>query len=261
MASKRRQGLSLIEILIASVILAIAGIGIMTIFSTSTNTIGRTDARREYRFYLSEILAHVNRQSLHKLFFHYGPTGQRAELNSGMIESRNLGEVAVLDADGKIVNPEDEMTNPLGFTQAFVTLMHTEGLRAEITFEFLRRKDDLNIQDGKKIDIAVGIRHMQAGMATVDLFQEVTYADGSSESKPVASIAQPIMCPAIVGRPGLKLSSCPAVAPAVKCAYLPILQAIESDFSLPPNFEADCQTNHPGVTPKSVTLDAAATGS
>jgi hypothetical protein len=63
--------------------------------SQSTNSLRRTDAKREYRFYLREILAHVNRQSLHKLFYHYASPAARAA--SASLNSRLLGSLAVYD--------------------------------------------------------------------------------------------------------------------------------------------------------------------
>lgn len=244
--SRGRRGFSLIEVLIAAIILAVVGVGVLSIFSTSTRGIQRTDVRRENRFYLNEILAHVNRQSLHKLFFHYaGSDAARAQLNSTL-----LGNLCVYDGSGIMVNPEDEMSNPLGFTQAFITQLFNEKLRGKIIFEFLTR-EDLKIDEDGKASPEVGILHMQAGKARIELWQE--YDDRPDEL--AAVVEQPIMCPAIVGRPGLKLSSCPAINQRVKCAYLPILSAQEG-FTVPEVDERKCrQPEYQGLDAKKVTLD------
>lgn len=248
----KRRGFTLVEILIAAVIMAITGGAVLTIFSQSTNTLRRADARREFRFYLREILAHVNRQSLHKLFYHYAPSEARAA--SPDLNSRLLGSLAVYDEKGVMENPVDEMSNPLGFTQAFVTQMVQEKLRAQIEFNFLAREDDLKVDETGKPDKQVGILHMQAGTVHIALYQTIEYDDGTQDEELVAEIDQPIMCPAIVGRPGLKLSSCPAINQRVKCAYLPILAQVEG-FAMPAKEEASCSTPDMQVTPAQVTLE------
>jgi prepilin-type N-terminal cleavage/methylation domain-containing protein len=247
---RARGGFSLIEVLIAAVIMAIAGVGVMTIFSQSSKSLGKSDAKREYRFYLREVLAHVNRQSLHKLYFHYAEDDAGGQLNS-----RLLGALALVDADGNMIDPQEEMTNPLGFTQAFMLQMHQEKLRGEIEFRFLERINELGYEAGEDLPSAqVGILHMQAGVAQVRMYQTFVYPDGSEEEREVAVVEQPIMCPAIVGRPGLKRSSCPAVNEDVQCAYLPILAAQEN-FEIPTSIENTCQNNT--KTPEEVTLGQA----
>lgn len=250
---RTRSGFSLIEILIAAVVLAIAGVGVLSIFSQSSKSLDKADAKREYRFYLREILAHVNRQSLHKLYFHYYKADgtPNPALNSTL-----LGALAVVDGDGNMVDPETEMANPLGFTQGFMKQLHVEKLRGEIEFRFLKRIDELGYEPGRDIPSAdKGILHMQAGLATVRLYQTFTDpSDGSESDEVVAEIEQPIMCPAIVGRPGLKRSSCPAVAENVRCAYLPILAA-EEGFEIPTSIENQCADND--ATPAEVTLSEA----
>lgn len=65
---------------------------------------------------------------------------------------------------------------------------------------------------------------MQAGFADVTLLKLVP----NGSAKPVTVWRQPIMCPAVVGRPGLKLSSCPAISPKVKEKYGPLLAKREA---------------------------------
>lgn len=252
MSKLRRRGFSLIEVLIAAIILAMCGVAVLTIFSGSTNAIKRTDARREYRFYLREILAHVNRQSLHKLFFHY-PSQEARQASGGELNSTLLGALAVYDQNGVMQNPQDEMSNPLGFTQAFITQFHNEKLSADIQFDFIPR-NALGIGDDGKASKEVGILHMQAGDVEVILKQDFVLSDGSTETEEVARIRQPILCPAIVGRPGLKLSSCPAINQKVMCAYLPILARAEG-FGMPQDIQNTCDNQYPDVDARTVTLD------
>jgi hypothetical protein len=153
-----------------------------------------------------------------------------------------------------MLNPVDEMSNPLGFTQAFISQLVKENLRAQVEYYFLRREADLKIDEKGKPDKQIGILHMQAGTVHIELFETVEGPDGSLDEVKVAEIDQPIMCPAIVGRPGLKLSSCPAINQRVKCAYLPILAQIEG-FPMPEREETVCSRPEYQVTPSQVTLE------
>ncbi len=232
-----RQGLTLIEVLIAAVILAIAGVAVLAIFSGSAKGIQTTDLRREERFFLNAINAHVNRVSLHTLWDHYGPAGVGPERKLG-------GALALVDGEGKLTAPDDPESNPLGFTQDFLTDLQGAGLSARIDFDFYTRAE-LNYDPEGNPHPELGLLHMQAGYATLYLFARKDGADpGAPPPDPAserwqAAWRQPIMCPAIVGRPGLKLSSCPAVAPPVKCRYGPLLAAKEG-FEWTRKDQEDC---------------------
>lgn len=228
--SRVRKGFSLIEILIAAVILAIVGVGVLTLFSQGTTSIVKTDISREYRFFMQNILAHVNRQSLHKLFFHFRPRGPGGITGQGLNSTLLRDEIAKVDGNNNLVNPLSEMTNPLGFTQEFMNDLKAAGLKAGIEFRFIARQDLGTDNSGGS---PYGILHMQAGVATVYLLDRET-------DDIVAEWNQGIMCPAIVGRPGLKMSSCPAVSTRVQCQYLPILQQFEGGFQLPDGFQNRC---------------------
>lgn len=221
-----RRGTTLVEILIAAVILSIAGVAVLGIFSQSTRSIKGTDMRREERFFLQSILSHVNRVSLHELWDHYGPEGAGPPRPL-------LGSLALVGSDGKLADPTSPTANPLGFTNEFLTELFGAGLKARIDFEFYTRAE-LNT-NGDVPDPEYGLLHMQAGYVTLYLFNMEDGEDpGAPPPQPVdnprnyaAAWRQPIMCPAIVGRPGLKLSSCPAIAPVTKCRYGPVLAGYE----------------------------------
>jgi len=232
-----RSGFSLIEVLIAAVILSVAGVAVLSIFSVSSKGIRTTDMRREERFFLSSILTHINRVGLHELWDHYGPEGVGPE-------RRLMGALALVDADGGLVAPEDPVANPLGFTQDFLDDLRLAGLKARIDFDFYTR-EELNYSEDGTPHPEIGILHMQSGYATVYLFPVEDDADfGTPPPDPeqggaLAAWRQPIMCPAIVGRPGLKLSACPAIAPRIKCTYGPLL-AIKEGFEWGEKDQEDC---------------------
>jgi prepilin-type N-terminal cleavage/methylation domain-containing protein len=210
---RRRRGLTLIEVLIATIILAVAVVAVMQIFRGANIGIRKTDERRELRYYLSEIYAHVNRQPLHELWDYFGPPD---------FADRSLaGKLALINAEGKLEDPSDLNKNPLGFTQTFIDEMRRDGLGGRVFFEFYYRDEELRYKDGEP-DPQVGLAHMQAGVASVQI-----YDLSDPEERTLLEFRQPVMCPMIVGRPGIQLSSCPALNDAVKCQYGPKLAARE----------------------------------
>ncbi len=223
----RRAGVTLVEVLIATIIMAIAGVAAMNIFTASSFGIRQTDERRELRYYIREIFAHVNRQPLHELWDHYGPQG--FELAPRPL----VGALALVDASGKLVDPAKPQFNPLGFTQGFLDDLRRDGLSAKIWFEFYYRDQELRYK-GKEPDPQIGLRHMQAGVAAVSL-----YDVNDPEERSLLLWRQPVMCAAIVGRPGLQLSSCPAMQKDVKCRYGPVLARREGRTWTPED-QSDC---------------------
>lgn len=229
-----RRGLSLLEILIAAVILVVVAIPLLGVFQSSRQSIARTDQRREIRHITSEILAHAARQPLHDLWDNYGP-GEVVGFDTAGKMQHQLAET---DSTGHITGD-----NPLGFTDDFLTEMRALGLEARLYFEFytraelgldqLRKKEDEDTGTGRSRKDRVvfitkppfGILHMQAGHARVDLYDTALLARNKADPEKalVSRWAQPIMCPAVVGRPGLRLASCPAVNPKTKEKYLPLL--------------------------------------
>jgi len=204
-----RRGVTLIEVLIATIVLAVAAVSVMNIFRGANIGIRKTDEKRELRYYVSEIFNHINRQALHDLWDHFGPKPWA---------SRSLGGgLALIDANGQLVNPSNLNNNPLGITQAFINEMRNDGLGAKVFFEFYY-KEDLRIEEDDEVSEIVGLQHMQAGIAAVAL-----YDLNDPEERNLIEWRQPVMCPMIVGRPGIQLSSCPALNTAVKCQYGPLL--------------------------------------
>lgn len=215
---------SLTEIMIAACILATVGVPVIGIFIGSKDAIVRTDAARDARYFVNEIFAHAERQSLHELWDNFGPN------EAIEVAGRMKHEIAIYDGKtGKITGTMDKV-NPLGFQEAFLEEMIHAGFKAKLYFEFYSRKElevEPQIPDPRKQDTAsarYGILHMQAGYATVEIIDLKALAKTGNEQSAVVNFwQQPIMCPAVVGRPGMKLSSCPAVDRRVRAKYLPLL--------------------------------------
>jgi hypothetical protein len=220
----RRRGLTLLEVLIASILLVIMGVAVMGVFATSGRGIKKTDERRLYRFFVDELLARAQRHSLHHLWDHFGPaSGGAPRPLGGSLADLGVGEPGGPPGDG----------NPLGLTIEFLRELSHYDLDASVRFDFYTR-EELGVDQEGKPDPETGILHMQAGWLEVTLFP------AGEPDNPIQVVKQPLMCPAIVGRPGLKLSSCPAVAPATKCKYGPILAAKEG-FSWPTDVAEACE--------------------
>lgn len=230
-AAFRRVGMSLTEVMVAVAIMAVVSIPVIGIYMQSTTTLGKTDTRREIRFYIQEILAHANRSSLHELFDNFGPSG------FGKYGGKMKDRIAEVDPSTSAVlsNPA---ANPLRFTSDFMQDMKRDGYDARLHFEFYPRKAlgidppefDENNPSGGKASPKFGILHMQAGEVTVKILslEKLKENGGNEDDSVVARWVQPIMCPAIVGRPGLQLKSCPAIAPDVMKEYGPVLKAREA---------------------------------
>ena len=233
-----RGGLTLVEILVAAVILVVVAIPMLSIFQSSRQSIARTDRRREVRHITSEILAHASRQPLHDLWDNYGP--------GEVVGFETAGKMHHLLAETNAETGQVNGDNPLGFSQDFLSEVRGLGLEARLYFEFYTRAELGLDQDPRKkpeddpeaprtksasgrapslAKPAFGILHMQAGYARVDLFDRGLLAKHKADPEQalVSRWAQPIMCPAVVGRPGLRLASCPAVNAKTKAKYLPLL--------------------------------------
>jgi hypothetical protein len=141
--------------------------------------------------------------------------------------------MALLNANGKLVDPTNLDNNPLAFTQSFINEMRTDGLGGRVFFEFYYRDEELRYQNGEPSP-QVGLRHMQAGVASVQI-----YDLNDPEERTLLDFRQPVMCPMIVGRPGIQLSSCPALNQQVKCKYGPKL-ALREGRTWTPEEQAEC---------------------
>jgi prepilin-type N-terminal cleavage/methylation domain-containing protein len=224
----KRHAFTLIEILIGTAILGVVGVPILSVFLTSKDAVSRTDTRRAARYYIREIYAHLGRQSLHDLWKYCGP----GEVVGFDVAGQLKHHLAEFDANtGRVTG-----RNPLGFGEAFLKEMTQDGYDARVFFEFYTRREleitplVYNRRAQDKPSPKYGILHMQAGWASVYILdrKKLKKFGGNDEKAVIANWKEPIMCPAIVGRPGLKLSGCPAVNVTVREEYGPLLQRREA---------------------------------
>jgi hypothetical protein len=105
--------------------------------------------------------------------------------------------------------------NPLGFTQDFMDDLLYAGYETRIRFEFYPRKNlevdppafDPNEKVSQLTVGPYGVHHLQAGLIYIGI-----RAKDATEDQTPTIWTVPLMCPAIVGRPGLKMEGCPALA-------------------------------------------------
>lgn len=236
MASKKREAFSLSEILIATVLLVLAAVPVMAIFSGSKQSIDRADERREKRYFLNELVAKAQRHSLQTLWDAFGPYFVGAA-QCGYMRDR----VAEVDSNGKLITGGGggggPQPNPLGLTQDFLDDMRYAGYEARMRFEFYPR-DLLGVKSaganpdqynpkGKDIVGPFGLLHMQAGYLLLSIRSLKDHDDK-------LDWRIPMMCPAIVGRPGLKMEGCPALDTDKRVAYGQRILSREAEWSNQP---------------------------
>lgn len=230
----KRDGFSLSEILIATVLLVLAAVPVMAIFSGSKETIARADERREKRYFLNELVAKSQRHSLQTLWDAFGPYFSGGA-NCGYMRDR----VAEVDGNNKIVTGGggSKDPNPLGLTQDFIDDMRYQGYEARMRFEFFPRdllgvksagaNPDVFKPNGKDVPGPYGLLHMQAGFLRLSI-RSIAEPDDKTDWR------IPMMCPAIVGRPGLKMEGCPALDTDKRKEYGPRILARESEWNNQP---------------------------
>ena len=235
-----RDGFSLSEVMIAMVLLVLAAIPVMAVFQGSKQSITRADERREKRYFLNELVARAQRHSLQTLWDAFGPYFAGGA-NCGYMRDR----VVEIDGGGNIVagaGTASKMPNPLGLTQDFVDDMKYAGYEARMRFEFYPR-DLLGVKsagpnptvfnpNGKDIPGPYGLLHMQAGFLLLAIRSIADHEDNTTWRVPM-------MCPAIVGRPGLKMEGCPALDTDKRKDYGPRILAREGEWSNQPPLFTD----------------------
>ena len=219
--SRMNKGVTLTEILIATVIMTLVSIPVIGLFMTSKQSISRTDTRREKRYFLNEMLGRAQKHSLHVLWRYFGPY-YAGGLDNECGWMRN--DIALVDGSGRLLPRPDNVglqpngakdPNPLGFTQDFMDDLKYANYEARVRFEFYKRSDlqcdPPAFQSGEKVAKVkpgpYGVHHLQAGIITLGVRSKDPNDDQTPEIWSV-----PIMCPAIVGRPGLKMEGCPALS-------------------------------------------------
>lgn len=192
---RKHRGTTLFEVLIASVLLVMVAVPIGLMLSASSRQVRNTDLDREVRSLMDQVMERVESTDLTVLWDAFGvdPDSPNRLRNS-------LGRMSPLPGGA---------TNPLLLNRRVLDRFAELRLACDLEFRFMTRKE-LGIDASNRLKSHSGILHLQAGVATLTV-------RGSVGRRTVDEhLRKPIYCPMILGRPGLLLSQCPAVNPALR---------------------------------------------
>lgn len=195
-----RRGFTLVEVSVASLVVAILGVTTVALMTTTGKQIRRTDARSEDRHLVREVLDRVEALDFLSLYQNFG------------IEPESVGRMKEglyrpsFELDGERVPEYD----PLGLPQRLKDAMLANEWTTRLTFRFLTR-EELGVDPGNGATSLTGVLHLQAG--------EITLAIERPGHPPV-TIRKSLFCPLVLGRPGLVMSQCPATNQGLKDGLL-----------------------------------------
>ncbi|MBI3893075.1 MAG: hypothetical protein HY303_16275 [Candidatus Wallbacteria bacterium] len=190
-----RAGQTLFDVLIGAVVLVLVAVPVALLLTSSSRSIRSTDMGRETRQLMDAIMRRIESTDLTMLWDGYGVepdspgrlTGQLAEFVPGGVPGRN----------------------PLCLDRELLQRIAELGLECSLEFRFMTNKE-LGIDPVNRLKSRSGLLHLQAGVARL-------LVQGKLENRPFREeFVKPIYCPMILGRPGLLLSQCPAVNPALR---------------------------------------------
>lgn len=188
-----RRGFSLIEVLIAGVVLAIVCVPVGVLLSQSTRGVQSTDRAREARYLLARVLEKVEAADFVTLWDNFGAGLQPPSGLPRVPESGTALRDTVFAA-GK---------DPLYLGSELQEALAQGGWTATLAFRFLTKPE---VEQTDRVKSASGILHLQAGVVRLKI------AGNGLEQK----IQEILYCPMILGRPGLMLKQCPAVNPQLR---------------------------------------------
>ncbi|MBI2943575.1 MAG: hypothetical protein HYY25_05195 [Candidatus Wallbacteria bacterium] len=190
-----RLGQTLFDVLIGAVVLAMVAVPLGLLLTSSSRSIRSTDLGRETRQLLEAVMRRVESTDLTLLWDSYGVEPESP--------GRLIGKLAEYTPGGQAGR------NPLLLDQEVLQRLAELGLECTLEFRFMSRKE-LGVDAVNHLKSDSGLLHLQAGVARL-------VATGKLGSRPFTEeIKKPIYCPMILGRPGLMLSQCPAVNPALR---------------------------------------------
>ncbi len=201
--SRTTGGFTLLEILTGTFILVIVAVPMSLLMTGSSRAVMKVDRNREVRSMMDQIMRRVESTDLTILWENFGVDPQSPERMDGRVAEAGSG-----DEPGH---------NPLLLDSGLLKRLGELGLKCDLRYRFMSR-DELGVDAANRLKSSSGLLHLQAGVATLQLSGKI----GKRTIEEVRT--RPIYCPMIIGKPGLLLSQCPAVNPAlrdVKFAHIP----------------------------------------
>lgn len=189
-----RSGLTLVELLIASVILVIIAGPMGVLLWQSNQGVRSADRAREARSVIEQLLLHVESTDFVTLYKNFG-WGLQPEVGQ-VPESPDAMRTSLVTAGH----------DPLCLGESLVGDLERGRWKATLQFRFLTKTE---VEQIDRVKSRSGILHLQAGVICLTL-------TGENPRDPQEEIRQILYCPMILGRPGLLLKQCPAVNPALR---------------------------------------------
>jgi hypothetical protein len=189
---------TLLEILVGSVILVLVSVPIGLLLSSSSGRVKQVDQNREVRLLIDRIVNRIEVQDFVGLWDQFG-----VEPDSPTRMTDRLADFdpATRTAAGR---------NPLGLDDEVLGRLADLGLAASLEFRFLTKKE-LGIDPSQPLVSTSGLLHLQAGTVRLRVAGRGLWRGGVNEE-----IVKNVYCPMILGRPGLLLTQCPSVNPALR---------------------------------------------
>lgn len=191
---RRRDGVSLLEVLIAAAILSIVVVAISSLLSSSQAGIERADESRDSRSIADLIMGYAENADFVLLFKTFG--SPFPECPSCLKGGDNDGSRSLLRGGQNVLGVDDFVLDHLARNRWTV----------DLKFRFLTR-DELGYRKADDIKPESGVLRFQAGVVWLRLLEG---------ERVIQDVKKTVYCPMIVGRPGLALRQCPAVNPAVR---------------------------------------------
>lgn len=205
---RRRRGFNFIELTFAAFFLALLSISIWNFLGGATRSVQRTDARREARFLMKQVLDQVEAADFLVLYQNFGKTPPTE--NSGLKNSNPL-------------NVEDSVIERLKELKWYVQVKFRFMTRSEVGSDVAPSTGPSSV-DPEAVDIEASSRGNRLRPTTSGIlpFQGAVVELAmmpQSDAKirlPPLTIKKPVYCPLIIGRPGLTLAQCPALNVALQ---------------------------------------------
>lgn len=193
-----RNATSLVEMMIASVILMIVVVPVGLMMSGSSNVVQRVDLQREVRTIIEHVIERAEAQDFGVLYDNFGVRPDAAgRIASGFTK----GNANPLEVESEILKRLEELQ-----------------LQSSLSFRFFS-KGDVQVQAGNNLRTQSGLLWLQGGVLTLKVWGGATSNRLIARYEVDETIERTVYCPLILGRPGLMLNQCPAVDPVKKAKY------------------------------------------
>lgn len=193
-----RSAASLVEMMIASVILLIVVVPVGLMMSGSSNVVQRVDLQREVRTIIDHLIERAEAQDFGVLYDNFGVRPDAAgRIGQGLTRGN---------------------ANPLEVEGGILKRMEAAQLQCSLTFRFFS-KSEVRVQPGNNLRTESGLLWLQGGVLTLKVWGGATSGRLLARYEVDETIERTVYCPLILGRPGLLLNQCPAVDPVKKAKY------------------------------------------